>query len=356
MTNDAIVNDDVSAEDTAAGQEQHIEAQREPSERDVRLAEIAKQHNEAIGIQLAEEEEENIDGDETDGVIEQDLPEKQEAAPSPLADLGYYQKEDGKLYTKMKINGEEREVAADQIKAYIQKDMAGDYKLQQAAERERRLQEQEQLLRQREAQIQQSLSQRPSPVDAEEAKKQAKAVLDKIWEGDNDAAAEALAEVLQRGNATVDHGRILEAAEARALSAYEQREQAKQQQEWQRSVDEGNQFLKSQHPEIYSDQRLFDLVNGETARMVQAQQVGDPEFENLTPREIIAKAAQEVQGWMDGRAQPKPSGGGTREQRKANLKPIPQGLGSVRQPKPTKEIDTSPAAVIGRMRASRAVP
>lgn len=356
MRNDAIVNDDVSAEDIAAGQEQHVETQREPSERDVRLAEIAKQHNETIGIQLAEEEEEATGDVDTDDDIGKDLPEKQAAAPSPLADLGYYPKEDGKLYTKMKINGEEREVAADQIKAYIQKDMAGDYKLQQAAERERRLQEQERLLRQREAQIQQSLSQRPSPVDAEEAKKQAQAVLDKIWEGDNDAAAEALAEVLQRGNATVDTGQILAAAEARALSAYEQREEARQQQEWQRSVDEGNQFLKSQHPEIYSDQKLFDLVNGETARMVQAQQAGDPEFAKLTPKEIIAKAASEVQGWMDGRAQPKPSGGGTREQRKAGLKPIPQGLNSTRQPKPTKEIDTSPAAVIARMRSSRAVP
>lgn len=349
MLDDPIVTDG-SAEDPAAADTTQQAKAPDLRERDQRLAEIAREAEAAAGIKGSEYEEAVVDEDDAEQVSDQGA-----AAPDPLKDLGYYQKDDGKLYTKMKINGVEHEVAADQIKAYIQKDLAGDHKLQQAAERERRLQEQEQLLRQREAQIQQSLSQRPSAMDADEAKKQAKAVLEQLWGGDTEAATEALVGMMQRGNATVDPNQILLAAEQRALTAIEQREIQKQQQSWHQSVDEGNRFLMEQHPEIYQDQRLFDLVNGETARMVEAQQAGDPELATLTPKDIIARAAQEVQGWMTGRTQPPQKQDGNREQRKAGLKPIPRGMNATRQPKPEQTVDTSPSAVISRMRASRAV-
>jgi hypothetical protein len=366
MNNDAIVNNDVSAEHDAADEtiEQQPAASREPTERERRLAELARQYNESHGISAEADDADEPEGGqqeysddepqpEVEAVAESD-PVERGAAPDPLQELGYYRNAKGELVTKMKINGEEREVKADHVKAYIQKDLAGDYKLQQAAELEKRLQEREALLRQREGQIAQSLSQPPPRMGADEARKQAQAVLEKLWDGDNEAAAEALAELLQRNTATVDPAQILSAAEARALSALEQREAARQQQEWQRSVDEGNRYLSEQHPEIYSDQRLFALVNNETARMVEAQKAGDPEFATLTPKDIIVRAAQEVQGWMDGRTT-KPASYGTREARKANLKPMPRGINTVRQSKPEPEVDNSPAAVVARMRASRAV-
>lgn len=369
--NDPILNDGSADIDTAADAEnndqQQVAARRDPSDRDKRLAEIAREAEKANGIFREDPDDEDndqggdLDGEQIDAGGQDDagqpLSDQRETAPDPLKDLGYYQKDDGKLYTKMKINGEEREVPADQIKAYIQKDLAGDYKLQQAHERERRLQEQEQLLRQREAQIQQSLSQRPSPMDAEEARKQAKAVLDNVWSGNTEEAVDAMAQLLQRGNATVDPSQIIQAAEARALTAVEQREAQRQQEAWERSVAEGNSLLMEQHPEIYRDERLFALVNNETERMVQAQAQGDPEFTNLTPKDIITRAAQEVQGWMEGRKKPQQprQPDGTREQRKANLKPIPKGMNATQKPKPKQEVDTSPAAVIARMRSGRAV-
>lgn len=387
MTDDAIATNDVSADEAqaAADQEQQPAGGQDrtrpvPSERERRLADIAREYEKAHGIERGEAEEEESDpvpdpdqedeetehavhtddapGDEADEDSDAETisAEQADAPDDPLQELGYYRNARGELVTKMKINGEEREVKADHVKAYLQKDIAGDYKLQQAAERERRLQEKEQLLSERETQIQQSLSQQPpKPLGADEAREQAKAVLERVWDGDSEAAAEALVEFLQRnGNAaTVDPNQILSAAEQRALTAIEQREQAREQAVWQQSVDEGNRFLYEQHPEIYNDQRLFDLVNGETARMVQAQQAGDPTFTNLTPKDIIARAAEQVQGWMDERSSPKRNG--NRRERKAGLKPMPKGMSRTPSRQKPQEPDTSPAAVIQRMRAARAV-
>lgn len=368
MKDDAIEGqqpEDVSAEDNQAAddtQPEAVEQPRELTERERRMAELVKERYESEGIEyepagdseLEEEPEQKAASQEEGG-------EEPEAAEQPddLKALGYYRKPDGKLYTVVKVNGEEREVLADQVKAYLQKDLAGDWKLQQAADRERRLQDIERQLNERQAQMEQSLSKQnpPSKLDADQARQQAKAVLQKIWDGDDDAAADALTEFLQKtSNGQQDSSQLLEEAERRAMSALERREAEQQQKQWQASVAEGNTWLSSQHPEIYQDQKLFNLVNGETERMVQAQQNGDPEYANLSPKDIIERAATEVQTWMNGRIEkPKESTAPDRQARKDGLKPMPRGLSKQPSQKPKPEVDTSPAAVIARMRQSRAV-
>lgn len=373
---DAIDPDDVSAEEaeSAGEQDQSDQRPRYIRERDKALSEIARQNEELHGIEREESEEieseeperpsedeeyEAVLGDHSGEEESEDQPEgEQQDQSDPLSELGYYRKSDGKLYTTMKINGEEREVEASQVKAYIQKDLAGDRKLQQAAEKERRLKEMEELVNQRQEQLQQSAASRPSEVDAEEARKQAKEVLDKIWDGDEDAAAEALAGYLQKG---VDPEQISAAAEQRALSAVEQREKQREQQEWEQSVDDGNRALMNNYPDIYEDQRLFDLVNSETARMVERHQAGDPEFANMTPSDMIDQAARSVNEWMNGKGVKSQRKSGdesqtsSRRQRKRNLKPMPRSRDMTPPEKQgEQEIDTSPEAVIERMRARRA--
>ena len=365
QSNDAIQEprlDDVSADDQqdAAGDHQTQETAREPSERETRLAEIARQHAEMNGY--GDEEEDTLKAGTEQDPAEQDAGGEQDPADDsadndPLKALGYYRKDDGQLYTRMKINGTEREVPAAQITAYIQKDLAGDQKLQQAAERERRLQDIERQLKEREQQFQQSLStqQPPTTLGAEESRQQAKQVLQKIWDGDDDAAAEALAAFIQQNNAGVDADQLLTQAEQRVMTAMERREAEKQQQVWQQSVEEGNRWLASQHPKIYKDERLFDLVNSETARLVESQKVGDPELANLTPKQIIERAARDVQAWMDGsEGNPEQTQDG-RAERKANLKPMPRGMSKRPTPQAKQEVDMSPAAVVARMRQARGV-
>lgn len=365
MKDDAIddqLDQDVSAdEQQTAGDtppEERAGEPREMTERERRMAELVKERYEHEGIDYEPASEGEPEEGEQDAATQDeggDDPAEEAAETDDLQALGYYRKPDGKLYTTVKVNGEEREVLADQVKAYLQKDLAGDWKLQQAADRERRLQEMERQLKEREAQIQQSLSkQPPSGMDADSARQQAKAVLQKIWDGDDDAAAEALTEFLQKTSAGQNPDELLREAERRAMTAMERREAERQQQEWQSSVAEGNRWLQTQHPDIYRDQKLFNLVNGETERMVLAQQAGDPDYANLSPRDIIARAADEVQQWMDGRKE-QPQRTASRQQRKDGLTPMPRGLSKQPSQKPKHDVDTSPAAVIARMREARAV-
>ncbi|MGM0783895.1 MAG: hypothetical protein ACQEUM_07270 [Pseudomonadota bacterium] len=375
--NDAINEqplDDVSAEQQqAAGDTQPSTEppERELSERDRAMAEIAQQYRDHHGYGDAGEDDEPdaeaaeaaADGDDPEqdpgrqDAGEGGEPDEAAAQDDPLKELGYYRKPDGKLYTTMKVNGQEREVPADQVKAYLQKDLAGDVKLQQAADRERQLTQREQQLRNMEQQLRQQSSHPPEQGD-EEIRQQAKTVLSKVWDGDDDAAAEALADFIRSNSSRVDTDQILSEAERRAMSAVEQREAQRQQREWENSTREGLNWLRENHPRVLDDDNLREFVDVRTARMVEARQNGDPEFADMTPRQIIEKAAGEANEWLQQQAQQRAGGdtpGNAREARKRNLKPMPRGMSKQPSQKAPEEPDTSPAAVIARMRESRAV-
>lgn len=339
MKDDAIVNNDVSADD-AADETQNQQPKHEPSDRDRAISEIAKQA-EQHGNPVTDDEQE----EDQSPVTEKAEADKQS---DPLAELGYYKNAAGDLVTKIKVNGEEREIKADQLKAYLQKEMAGDLKLQQASEQARRNAEKEQWIVDQEKRLKETMNKQPSQEDAEKTRLRVKEALNKMWDGDIEAATESLTELLQRGNATVDTSQIESLAERAAESSIEKREQKRASEAWERSVNEGNDALRADHPEIYADPRLFDMVNAETERMLK-----DTANSNLTPKDIIAKAADSVSEWLGGRA-PSKEKPDSRQERKANLKPVVSGMNKVHRPAPKPQIDTSPMASIERMRAGRA--
>jgi hypothetical protein len=339
MKNDAIVNNDVSADDLNAADDNQEQQIYEPSDRDKAIAEIARQAEAFTGIERDE------DDDDEDKAVQ--AAKAETSNDDPLTKLGYYKNAAGELVTKIKVNGEEREISADQLKVYLQKEMAGDQKLQQAHQREQELARKEQWVRDQEKRLRDTMTRQPSPEDAANTRLKVKEALDKMWDGDTDAATEALAELLQRGNSTVDPGQIESLIERSTETALQKRERDKETQRWQQSVEDGNNALRTEHPEIYKDPRLFDLVNSETVRLMES-----PENKHLMPHEIIAKAAQTVDEWVTGRKSG--SSSNSRETRKANLKPVVSGMNKVHRPAPRDQVDTSPSAVIARMRNSRA--
>jgi len=137
----------------------------------------------------------------------------------------------------------------------------------------------------------------------------------------------------------------------------EQRESQRQQREWETSTREGINWLRETHPDILEDTDMRDFVDARTARMVEARQNGDPEFADMTPRDIIQKAASEANDWLQKQTQ-KQAGdtpGNAREQRKRNLKPMPRGMSKQPSQRVPEAPDTSPASAIEQMRKARAV-
>jgi hypothetical protein len=344
IENDALADVDAGEIDNS-GDEGHQEA-REPLPRDIALAEIARENERLLGIEREEEEQEGDSGKEADSGEQQSA-----GGQDPLSDLGFYKNAKGELVTKIKVNGEEREVPAGQVKQYLQKDLAGDLKLQQAFTKEQQLQQREQQLMERENQLRQTATQkRPSEQDATKLRDTIRAAFDKVYDGDVDSATETLLSVmLERGDATPTEEQIDRAV----MNTLQKQEAAKQQQAWEQSVNEGNRQLAANHPEIYQDEYLFSLVNEATAKMLEKRDRGDPEYINLMPAQIIAKAAEDVREWLGHKRTPG-TNAGSREQRKAGLKPVITGS-SARPKAPAKqEVDLSPAAVIQRMAKARA--
>ncbi|MDP2346812.1 MAG: hypothetical protein Q8N34_03705 [Gammaproteobacteria bacterium] len=285
-------------------------------------------------------------------------------APAPvddeaLAALGFYRNDSGQIVTKIKVNGEEREMSAEQYKSHMQKDLAGDSKLQSASEIERQLAQRKQQLDQQEEKLRTTMTaqKKPSEEDAKKLRETIKSAFDKVYDGDLESATETLMQVmLERGNATtLTSEEIQQQVEQTVLSTTKKQEQARELQAWNQSVDDGNRELAKNHPEIYKDPNLFDLVNSTTARMLESRDKGDPDYVKLTPKEIIAKAADEVNQWLGNKRGGKEvDAGNTRENRKANLKPVVRGMDSVTRKPPKQELDMSPTAVINRMAKSRA--
>ena len=356
MTNDAIVDNDVSADIDTAGEQEEAGQERALLPRDLALAEIARANEKLIGI----EREEDPPATEEQG--QQTAPAASSAAPvdaaDPLQAMGYYRNNAGQIVTKIKVNGEEREVPAEQVRAFIQKDLAGDSKLQQASEKERQLAQREQQLNQREEQLRTTMTtqKKPSEQDATKLRDTIKSAFDKVYDGDLDSATETLMQVMmERGNTTLSTEEIQQQVEQTVLSTTKKQEQARQLQEWNASVDEGNRQLAKNHPEIYKDPNLFDLVNSTTARMLESRDKGDPQYIKLTPKEIIAKAADEVNQWLGNKRGGKEvDTANTRENRKAGLKPVVRGMDSVIRKPPKQQVDMSPKAVIDRMANARA--
>jgi len=353
--NGAIVIDDVSADEITAGE---IDESADEGYGDTR--EMLPRDKALAAIALEAERHNGIDRDQIEDIepLEQSTPQLTRTGPAdPLADLGFYRNAADTLVTKIKVNGEEREITAEQYKNYIQKELAGDLKLQQASERERGLTQREQQLAQAEQKLRQNMTQtvKPSEQDAAKTRQRIKAALENVYDGDLDGATESLMTVvMERGNATLTSAQLQPLIEQTVADTAKRQETTRQQTEWTRSVDEGNRNLAVNHPEIYKDPTLFDLVNGETVRLLQRRNSGDPEIMKLNASEIIAKAADEVTQWLGQKRGTVKSYQDSRQTRKGTLRPVVTGKDRGAQIPATPQKDMSPNAVINRMAASRA--
>lgn len=279
------------------------------------------------------------------------------ARPDPLASLGYYQNAQGEYVTKLKVNGQEREVSAEQLKAYMQKDIAADQKLQHAADWEKRLKEQEEQMRIRSQAMQSSLSQPPKEELGADELKRAKAVLEKVYDGDQETAAKELAELInssRRQQPTLSEDQIKAVVDSQLTQAEQARAKRNAEKAWQDSVAAGINDFNTNFKELASDEVYFNEVDRRTKVMLDKQKANDPEFINKTPQEMIRIAAEETKRWADEKTG-KNSASQSRQDSKSKLSSMP-AASNLRYQKPQKpQVDHSPSAVIENMRRQRSI-
>lgn len=382
MSNDAI--DDVSdeANESAGADEKKdlapIDANRPANPRDEAIRALYDKSNEEYGMEAddagdgveageeAGEEEEELESAAVDdeGGEEVDLEaakssDAEDAAQEPLEALGYYRNDKGDLVTKLNVSGRVVEVTPDQMKAYVQKDLAGDQKLQQAADRERKLeQDQQDLERSREA-LRREVQ--PPEMGADELQAAIKSAAGKLIEdGDEDAFAEGMASLMQQRQApTVDE----ETLRQMVKSESDNRDAAKARDDFGTSLDKGIERFESEYKELANDTALSAVVNDKTREFMAIQRDKDhpnySKFINKTPEELLIKAAEDTQEWWSGR-DGKPEkvvadGGEDRQANKDKLKRMPKGQGHAHAKEKPKAPVTDALTIINAKRQNRSL-
>jgi hypothetical protein len=288
-----------------------------------------------------------------------------EELPPPASTQGL-RFSDGVPYVTLKVDGEERELPFDQVRTIAQKNLAADARLMRAGEVERTLEQRQALLLRREAELEASRS-RPTPPEqgagsgrsGANARPLAEKFVSTMFDGTREEAVEQLAVLLERTQSpSVDPGAIARTvekeAERVALAVLTNQEKATRERALDAAVVRGMQAVKNAYPNILSDPDLMMVAD----RRTEVLQAEHPEW---PPEQVMLEAAKQVSERFSGTSPPSPGSTSpasnlstVRAARKSVLRPALGSRAGARLPDAQgQELDSSPRAVVDRLRQSR---
>lgn len=241
---------------------------------------------------------------------------------------------DRQQVVRVKVDGEERELPLEEVVKGYQIDAAARKRLEEATLKQKELERKERELAEREARLQggsdddQSLS---GTTPDESAKEKARALVERLIEGDIDEAAEMLAGVIGGGSsAAVDESKITSMIS-----------QAEAQRDFEREMKAAKQLFDAEFAEINKDPNLAKVANDIFAAEIQAGRL---------PTEAARAAGSGTREWLQqltGRAD---GAAANRTARKQTIDTLPRaGVRSAGN----RSDDESVADVIADMRRLR---
>jgi hypothetical protein len=256
----------------------------------------------------------------------------------------------GQWVTTVKVNGAETTVPFEGLKVSHQKDSASQQRFEEAAAKEKWLNQKESQLRSyvQKLQTQQAT---PPPTQGDEPKTDtnftevAKEYHQALYEDDADKAAELL-QTLTSGRSQGATPNVEEAVNKALQEAFsrQQMEQARaQQRDYQKSVKDAVGWFETEYPEIAGNAELRAIADNRTVTIMK-------EKPSLAPGYVIQAAAEYAREWANLNL------GGKSNERAARKKRI------VSEPKPARksakigeddEVEKTPSQVIEEMRAER---
>lgn len=308
-------------------------------------------------------EEELEPGLQTQEAMHQPAPEQKDELPAALQDdpLADYIVMDGKAAMfRTKVDGQDRLIPLETARATLQKHVAADIRLQQAAKERKDLEAREEAIRQNEAALNariNSKSNSPPSVDSDvsdqDLRKEAQAVVNTLFTGSEDEAVEGLTAFLgksrQARGPQVDQTEVINQAVARAkaeLLADREREALVVKQ---KDLNTGFEKFSNDYPEIVGDVNLFRYADG----MTDTIEAEHPEW---APSQIMAEAGVRTRAWIESLKGPAPAAKdpapNDRHNRKRNLTPMPKARSAVQQRQQEAPPET-PASIIAEMRGAR---
>ena len=334
------------------------------------LAEKARDEREANRKAAALMNEPDLTEEEYDSRLEQERNESQpageeeaaaaeagQASPNaepepPAAQNGWYTNEQGQRVKRLMVNGQPRELTEEQYDRYIQKDMAGDEKLQRAAQIERQLADRARALQERERQLSQSAQ---TPPDQGASDEQVEQLLTEYHEllldGDTDAARVKMREIMKAGRSNPTP--VDPAAIARQVATQVKTEQAREAHD--KSVKDAWAAFKQDYSALLSDDGAMAYADAQIKKL-RAENPGMPHKDLFLTAGKLTAERLGLSGERKPSADTKAAADAARAERlerKGKITPLPGAVGKRNTGKPKVDVDHSPAAKIARMRQAR---
>ena len=289
-------------------------------------------------------QQEDLSDTSTEEVDEEEIQHEDPTSPIWL--------KNGQWFTTVKVNGTETNVPFEGLKVSHQKDAASQQKFEQAAVKEKWLNQKEGQLRSYVQKLQSQQQATPPPTQGDEPKTDtnftevAKEYHQALYEDDADKAAELL-QTLTTGRSQQATPNVEEAVNKALQEAFsrQQMEQARaQQRDYKKSVKDAVSWFETEYPEIAGNAELRAIADNRTVTIMK-------EKPSLAPGYVIQAAAEYAREWASLNLS-----NGKSNERAARKKRI------VSEPKPARksakigeddEVEKTPSQVIADMRVER---
>jgi hypothetical protein len=289
---DAAIQEEDVAQDQAVEQEAEGLDEKPRLQRDAAMEEMVAKRREQAKREAQESAREFGEAD-TEEPGEDDTPDGEPAGQTDTDPEMVDLKVDGKIIRKPKA-----EVEAEGGVAEVQKRIAVETRMAQAAEERRRLEQLQYQQAQRERDLQrkeqelnakmqemQALANDPKSDVTDDDVAIAQQFVDGFYSGDEEQATEVFAKILKqmrqpqatKNQPQVDPDQIAEQVQERLT--------------YRNSLSEGKQTFEEKYAHLKQDPQLFRMTDEATARLMQQH----PDWE---PKKVILEAAKEVDSWV----------------------------------------------------------
>lgn len=297
------------------------------------------------------------------------------AAPAPVAPPEGFEEHEmaqfivmhqGAPHMKMKVHGVDKLIPMSRVQAQAQKLDAAEVSLQESNRFKKELDQREEAVRQNEAALQTRMDGLTTPppvtpgVVTEELVAESKEIISTLFRGDEDTAAQGLADLLTRTRApataapAIDTTQIANEAAAVAVSTMTQIDLEK-------DAVKGLEEFTNAYPEIMADTALYQIAD----KMTDVIEGEHPEW---PPSKLMMEAGKRTTEWLarqrgvtppdEEDPQPPANLDTNRQERKENLVRIPNpALGAVSPHggEPEEQVET-PHDTIAAIREARGQP
>ena len=262
--------------------------------------------------------------------------------------------DDGKWFTKIKVDGEEVSVPFDDLKSSHQKDKASQKRFEDAAAYGRQIQAREEQLNAYVGQLKQQQAARQQPPTTQEAAQEGqddqdlvKEYHDALYQDDAAKATQLFKTLTDRGRrepATQNVEEVVNQVLGRAMAQRQAEQERQQRWAYNKSLEDAIHEFQEGYPDIAGVPELRAIADNQTVILMEEH----PEW---TPSQIIKESAEYTRKWVGDNT--KLTRDNTRAVRKQKIVKQPKAASATSMMPDEESFATDPTDIIKEMKEQR---